>query len=457
MPFLVIVLIALKALLFAIDDTVRIYLGDSAAYLYGARDDGQLPDDRSFTYSFIIRGLVSPFGSLHELVEWQSLAGAAIALLLYVVLVRRFAVPRGLAFASACLLALEPAQLYYERMVLAETVGLLAFVAFFAAGSAYLASGRWQWLPTAALLGLAAVTLRLNYLPIVLVISILLPLLRAFDGERSSARTAVRDLTIALVSVVLLHGNYCYWVSQIFSAPPGYLGRAGFMQLGLVLPLVRSEHFAAVGIPADLERQLDYPLDDPHARMPHLWAPGGLIAAMRARNLDVDRLSRQLSRLAVSDDPFGLVRIGVVTVGDYFRPDEIEHALHNDLGRREIPYDVIWSLREHWGYDARGLETRVTAVSRYFEWGTGWLVVCLFALPVLSTVNLVMHWSTPYRVHALLAALFGVGLVLAHLLFVPVALYRYLHPLPFFVLVNTMPVIARARGGAVARRQHPRG
>jgi hypothetical protein len=448
--FLIVALIVLKAWLLTIDDTVRIYLGDSAAYLYGAQDDGKLPDDRSFTYSFIIRAVAYPHQEVRRMLTWQSGAGVVVALLLYLTLVRRFGAPRAAAFAAAGLLALEPAQLYYERMLLAESFGLLAFVTFFACCSAYLASGRWWWIPIAALWGIAAVSLRLNYLPVVLVISLLLPAIGLMAGpggrpvadqRRSHWR---RDLAVALVSVALVHGAYCSWVAYLFDTPPGYLGRAGFMRLGLVLPLARPEHFAAVGL-SDIERQLDYPIDDPHMRMPHLWAPGGLIAAMRARNLDVDGLSRELSRRAVLEDPLGPLRLGLTTLRDYFDPEEIGHALHNDLGHREIPYDVIWTLREHWGYDARGLNSRVTAASRYFELGTWWLVLCLFILPVVSVMNLVRHWSAPSRAQALLASLFGVGLFVAHLLFVPVALYRYIHPLPFFVLLNLVPVIARVR------------
>jgi phosphoglycerol transferase MdoB-like AlkP superfamily enzyme len=63
-------------------------------------------------------------------------------------------------------------------------------------------------------------------------------------------------------------------------------------------------------------------------------------------------------------------------------------------------------------------------------------VACLFVLPVLSVLNVAAHWHTPRRGQAVLAGLFGIGLVLAHVLFVNVAFYRYLHPLPFFVLLN---------------------
>jgi hypothetical protein len=434
--WLCLILIALKGVVLWFDPTIRLYLGDSAAYLYGAMDDGRLPDDRSFTYSFLIRLLVTPFDSLLALLPWQSLAGVGIALILFTVLRRHLLVSPLAAAAAACVLAIEPAQLYYERMVLAEAPGLLAFVAFYAGAAAYLASGRAPWLPVVAAAGLLAASFRLNYLPVVLVISAALPLIRLADSRRPRWRILVAHLALALCTVTVLHVGYRSWVAAVFSAPPGYIARAGFMQLGLVAPLIRPEHFERVGLPRNFAEELDHPLSDPDARMRHMWAPGGLVRELRERQLAVEPIARELSRLALRDDPLGLVRMGIGTVGNYFTADGIEHALDNDLGRREIPQEILWTLRERWNYEAAGLPTRVTAVGRYFEVGTWWLVACLFLLPLLSGWNVMAHWHTLARTQALLAGLIGVGLVLAHVLFVPVAFYRYLHPLPFFVVLN---------------------
>jgi hypothetical protein len=447
-------LLAIKVLFVYLDPTVRLYLGDSAAYLYGALDDGRLPDDRSFTYSFLIRLLVTPFDGLSALLPWQSLAGVGVALLLFVALRRYLGVSVGVAAGAACLLAIEPAQLFYERMVLAETAGVLSFVAFYGAAAAYVASGRTRWLPLVALLGLVAASFRLNYLPVVLVISLTLPLIRSVDTWPMPWRTLLPHMAVALCAVTVLHVGYRSWVALVFDSPPGYIARAGFMQLGLVTPLVRPDHFERVGLPRNFADELDYPLSDPDARTEHMWAPGGLVRELRSRKLNVEAIARDLSRMAIREDPLGLVRLGVTTVGNYFVPERIEHALDNDLGRREIPDEILWTLRERWNYDATGLPTRVTVVSRYFEMATWWLVVCLFVLPALSLLNVAAHWHTPRRGQAVLAGLFGIGLVLAHVLFVNVAFYRYLHPLPFFVLLNGVAAFGHEQNAfALVRRR----
>lgn len=404
-----------------------------------------MPDDRSFTYSLLIRALVRPFDSLWALVWWQTAAGVGTALVVWHLLVRRLRTSRQLALVCACLVAMEPAQIYYERMVLAETAGLLGFMLFFAGAAAYVHSARAWWLPIVALTGLATVTLRLNYLPIVLVISVGLPLIRRLTAPRHTWRETVVHLAIAVASVAVTHVTFQHWVALIFSSPPGYIARTGFMQLALVMPLVTPEHLQRVGLPSDFADRLRFPIDDPDSRMSHQWAPGGFVRELRERGVAIEPIARPLARMAVRDDPVGLIRMGVHTIGNYFREEGIRHALDNDLGRRVIPQDILWTLREIWHYDASGLWARVTPASRYFELGTSWLVFCLLALSPLALLNLVLFWRTPLRAQVVLVVLISLGLCVAHLLFVPVAFYRYLHPLPVFVLLNGALLLSSSR------------
>jgi hypothetical protein len=110
----VLAVIAVKVLVLAIDPTIRLYLGDSTAYLAGAIDSHRLPSDRSFVYSLLIRALVRPLESLWPLLAWQTVAGAGIALVVWWMLARRFAIPRALAFIAACALAIEPAAAFKD-------------------------------------------------------------------------------------------------------------------------------------------------------------------------------------------------------------------------------------------------------------------------------------------------------------------------------------------------------
>src|SRR5690606_37203484 len=96
-----IAVLALKGVFLAADATVRLYLGDSIAYLAGAQSNQWLPRDRSFVYSLFIRAALGPGDPLPALLIWQALAGLATALMLWFALRYRFATPPALAGAAA--------------------------------------------------------------------------------------------------------------------------------------------------------------------------------------------------------------------------------------------------------------------------------------------------------------------------------------------------------------------
>lgn len=440
---LLLAVVVLKTAMILLDPQLRLFLGDSSTYLFAAWSDDWVPADRSFTYPVLLDWLVRPTGSLAALLYWQTVAGVGTALLLAGILRKRLELPLALVFVVVCAFALEPAQLFYERMVMAETVGLLAFTGFFAAASAYLVRANPIWLVVAALLGLAAVSLRMNYLPVVIVVSLGLPLLRLLDrAGRPRAPALLAHCVLAVLCFSATHGPYRQHVAELFDGPPGYIGDAGFMRMGLIAPLIKPEHFVRVGLPADFAEHLKYELGNPQSRPSQLWSPGGLADAIAKEGLDVDAVCRKLSAYALRDDPFGVVRLGIGTLGGYFNEDGSQLRLTKDLGRDPMPYPahVIDTVRERWHYDLEGVAERWTPVSRAFEAGSRWLVACLFLLLPLGVANVLVHWRDPRRLQCLLAALFGTGLVASEVLFSSIASYRYLHAFPFFVLVNSLPL-----------------
>lgn len=456
---LLLALVVLKGAAIVLDPQLRLFLGDSSSYLFAARAEDWLPPDRSFTYPMLLELLVRPSGSLHTLLYWQSAAGIGTALLLARVLRMRFELPLALVFAATCAFALEPAQLFYERMVLAETFGLLAFAGFFVAASAYLVRYGIAWLVLAVLLGLAAVTLRMNYLPVVVVISLGLPLLSLLDRERRQRLPMVfAHCVLAALCFAATHGEYRQYVGVLFDRPPGYIGQAGFMRMGLITPLIKPAHFTRIGLPADFADRLEFDLADPRTRPSQLWSPGGLADAIAKAGLDVDTASRKLSAYALRDDPFGVVRLGVGTLGGYFHPEGARLRLTKDLGRDPIPYppEVVATVRTHWAYDLTGVAERWTPVSRAFEAGSRWLVACLFLLLPIAVANVIVHWKRATRLQAVLAALFAIGLVATEVLFSSIASYRYLHALPFFMLVNALPLVIAWRDHRTMKSQRKR-
>ena len=121
--------IVLKLLCWQIDPTMRTFVGDSATYLWAALSN-QPPPDRSFTYPLIIRATALAQGNLALLGCLQSAIGALLCTLVYRCLRRDISASRSVATVLALLLAIEPGQLFYERMVMTETFGTLQMLGF---------------------------------------------------------------------------------------------------------------------------------------------------------------------------------------------------------------------------------------------------------------------------------------------------------------------------------------
>ena len=65
-----------------LDDRVRLFMGDSATYLWSAVSL-QVPPDRSFTYPLLIRYTAGASDSIMTLIWFQSLCGVAKSMMVY--------------------------------------------------------------------------------------------------------------------------------------------------------------------------------------------------------------------------------------------------------------------------------------------------------------------------------------------------------------------------------------
>lgn len=440
---------AIKLAGLVLDPSLRFFLGDSGSYLHTAIT-GWIPPDRSFLYGWLIAATALPAKSAFALVALQTVFGVLSALLLYAWLAFGLRVRVAWAMAAAALLAVEPAQWFYERMMMAEATGLLAFVLFFGALSLYVASGRWRWIALYAALGALVVALRISLLAVVLPLCVLAPVVRAACvREADRGRPLVAGLRFALHFVLaagltlVAHNQYKQWYGRLNQSEPDYTAHTGMFRLGLVVPLVKPEHFRNTGVSPDVLGEVRYPLDDPRAREAQLWMAGGLFDVLRRHSPDPERVARKLSIRAARDNPFGLVKMGLSTAADYFDRDIVLARLHDDQGDRAIHPSMLEDLRRHLRYDARGLEKRDTPAPRWFAIGTPWLVACLFGLAPLALASLWLGWKSPRRPLRVLLALASLGLVAAQLLFSHIVSLRYLHPLPWFVLANAA-VLAQA-------------
>jgi len=429
-------LVALKLLLGVFDPTIRFFLGDSESYLHSALT-GWIPPDRSFVYPAFLHVSAVAAGSLTAMLVVQSLCGVLTALLS-----AHIAAGLGVAWRYAAMLAvivaLEPAQLFYERMVMAESLGTLCLITMIACGMAYLRCRDWRWLLPMALAGTATVALRMSLLPIVLGFALLPPVIARFgDRGRTPWRKPVLHLAIALVATGIAHAGYQRLYGYVADTKPTYLRTSGTFRLGLIAPLVKPEHLERYGVSRQLLDALGPNLHEPLTREQQLWSPDGLIHLLK-RELGDERtevVARKIAARALRDDLPGYFAMQAGTVADYFDPAVIAPRLDDDLGTRPLSDSILSEVREQLNYDAAGVHERRNPIARYFDIAAPWwLTFCLFALAPLVVIALVRS-PRERRTTSLLFALAACGLVTGHYLFSHIVSFRYLHPFAPLVLI----------------------
>jgi len=446
--WLFLTILLLKLALLAIDPQVRFFFGDSASYLLSA-ESGWIPPDRSFTYPYLIRATAVATHWLPALAVAQSICGALVAVILFYLLTTPFGLDRRIAGVIAVLFSIGPEQLFYERMIMAEAGGTLMLALSLLCGFLYLRRRDWYWLCLSALCGVAAVSLRMSLLPVVLGLSLLPVVVSGFDPgwglDRSRLRQLAVHAVIAVVAAGLLHAGYKQWRSYEHNGmkKPDYIAYGGYFKLGLVAPLVKSKHLKDLGLPDDLLSRDAFPLADPRLRESQLWGANGLIDLIRqsAGDEEGNLIAGKIAKRAIRDNPLGLLRLAFLTTTDYFNANQVRPRLADDLGTRQPEEEFAAKLRKNYGFDYPASHALSSPVYAWFEISAPWLILCLLILGPLSVSTILAGWRQA-RSASLLLGLASLGVVAAHVLFSHIISFRYLHAFPFFVLLNIGALIA---------------
>lgn len=442
--------LAIKLLWFLADSTLRLYMGDSMTYL-GTAFDFSFAGGRSFVYGWILRFTVLPFDRPELIVALQSLWSAATAIALSGLLAICLDVRRWIALLAGMLLATEPAQVFLERMVMAETASLLAFVVGALFFVVYLRTMRIRWYALGVLFGLGCINLRLSFLPVVLGMALVVALLPLLDRARRSLGVELRATGAALLLLLGSHATYVQAYGHFSGTGTGYLAMSGMMRIGLVAPLIRPEHFEGTDVPGSILEDVRRPLDDHWQRGHHIWAEDGLWPLLVERSAQPEQVARVITRRAVLDAPLELVSINIATLGGYFDPNRVHWRMLDDLGVIPPSEADLALIKREMDWDARGISTLHTPARDFFAASGPWLTFCLFVLAPLALSTLVLGWGRGERRIYLLLGLVSLGLVASHLLFAHIVSFRYLHPLPFFVLANLAVLLEALASGSSPR------
>ncbi len=433
-----------KMSLLLIDAGPRLFLGDSASYIHTALT-GWIPEDRSFLYGFAIRACTHGVHSLLPLLFFQSVAGAATAATLALTLSRHFRVNIRMAVACGLVLAIEPSQLYFERAVLAEAFGLLAFAGFFYCASEYISTRRLAFLFASSCFGIGAVAFRINFVPLAVAGLLLLPLFALLDRQRKadidhfSLRNIAVHFSLAVLLLVLTHGGYQYAYASLSNRPMGYNSKSGLMRLCLVAPLLRAEDFRAIGLDAKTLDAVRIDMRDPSQREAQIFHSEGLAEVLireRGGVPEADAVGKALFWQVVEHRPLQFFSLGLHTLAGYLDARVRKRAIEKDLGLRAVPPSVVSTLREHYDFDASSLHRQVSLSARAFAATSWWLLLAFALLPLVAAF--VTWQERAANMRSLSCFFLAVVLIQTSVfvLFSPVHSFRYLHSWPFLFFLG---------------------
>ena len=449
------VVTCLKVALIVLDPHVRLFMGDSASYLASAVQ-GWTPPDRSFTYPLLIRFTAVASGSIGTLLLVQTLLGAATAMLLCVMLRSAFGVRRTIAAAAAALLALDPAQLFYERMVMTEAVSTFVLIATLLLALAYLRTGRLRSVLGCIALGVVLVSLRVGLVPVALALGIVVVLLRTPRAAASMPRWLLH-LFVAVLATWSGHQAYKHWYAARAGGEPAYIRYSGIFRLGLVAPLITATEMTDAGLDPAMLEEITIPLNDERRREQQIWLRGGLIDVMQRHVGErSESAAAALAAQVIAHNPLAVLRLGLRTELDYFDASLRRERMWSDLGSGQPPDALTLDmLRRHFGYDAEGLAGMPSPIWLYFGASAPWLMFCLFALTPLALTALALS-RYKYRRATVLLALMCAGFVAGHTICSHIVSFRYLHPMPPLMLACLAIVVDNSMLRIAVRRRERR-
>ncbi len=390
---LLVAVLAVKVIVFAFDSEPSFEFGDSASYLATALYKW-IPHDRSFIYGFILRRIVVRPHSLQPLVAVQIFLSGWASWIVGLCLVRYFRAKFVLAAVCSIGCALEPLQLMFERFVLTETMSVFALALFMLLSFSYLKTGSLPALVLIQIVGVFLFSLRYSYLPLVLVMSVLLPLLTGPVGA-FRWRPVALALVISLgLSQFLLLG-YRHLYGRLTHGPAEYSSQDGIFLVADMAPIIKPTDFPLAQKRGAVFGNLKLPLTDPVMRRAHRWLEGGLCRAIEivgGNEAETNRLARKTALHAMKRDPFGVLKLAAFTFGEFFNHERMKWNLELDQGQYSDPTPGdVEMLKRSFGIDP----TKRNFTSLTKRWEEHSIIWCgvIVALPLAYLLFIALRWS----------------------------------------------------------------
>ena len=445
-----VLVLAIKLLLLWLEPTPRLYLGDSASYIWTALT-GWIPRDRSYFYGYLVRWLaVWPHG-FGPLLLCQTLASAVTAIVFALICNRCFQMPKRLSFLFGLICALDPLQLVWERYVMTETFSLLVYVLVVYWSLTYLRDRRLWQLAVVQVLSVLLIGFRMSYLLVVQASTILLPLIAfgrcAFPALRNRSESRVgelRLLTTGLAHVIasialmfVMHGAYKRVNGLLTRWEPAYLYGSGTHLASVWAPALEPSDATDSRFRDLIADGAQFKIDDLSLRNAQHFGKGFLIdrwTKIEKNHRKRERIARETAMNALRRRPLRIAGLAVKTYLGYWSIGSIQRYAREDLGYGELTDEEVDRLAEKFGF-----RTTKTVPALPFSFSQQYFVAAwpYYFLVIVSPLTCAFAtWLARDRAFAFLLFIHASILMVVVTALSPQACIRYIQPVSLLTLLS---------------------
>ena len=368
--WLFLAVLAIKAILFAIDHRPGLFLGDSQSYLYTALA-GYIPDDRSFVYGYFLRYVALWPHSIFSMVAVQTALSAVSTWLLGFCLLRYGKARWSIVLVFTLLCAIEPLQLLYERFMMTETLATFLFCIYFLLCAEFVRAGKIYVIGSIQIVAVCLISIRISFLPLILILTVVLPFLR----PRPQWHRVLSALVVAVVISQCLLSGYRTWNGALLKREPAYLYRDGVLLLGAFSPIVKPEDYPITSQRKAIFDGLKADVPFPTYRVYQTWDDNGLCNRVMREVKDVqaaNAIAQQTAIHAAIRDPWGVLELAAHTFREYMNTRRLRGFTYIDELRNDpFPPDLTQTLHDRLGFETTENNTE-TPVMRWHAHGLHW-------------------------------------------------------------------------------------
>lgn len=398
-------ILLLKFLLFALDPSPKLYMGDSGSYIWTALS-GWIPEDRSYLYGFVIRWTSVWTGSLTWLLYLQLFLSAVACILFAAIMRDSFRLPARWAQAGGFVCALDPLQLLYERYVMAEAVSLCLYAGVLYFAFRYVHRRQLRDLVAVQAISVLLIAFRMSFLLLVQIDTLLLPLLAfsgivlsSFRGKLPKAdsrgralRTCGGHLLVSIAAMWALHTGYKELTGRLAHREAAYLHSTGISLLAAFSPLLEPADSPDPAL-ADVIRHGDeFELKTFSLRNSQHYSPGRLIDRLSKLEPDpatANQLAKQTAMHALFRDPLGVAGLAWQTYAIYWNVGAMKSCATSDFSFDNPPGDgLVADLASRFHFVLNKHNRTQSFLQRYYVGAWPYYFLILVA-PVFALLALV--------------------------------------------------------------------